>query len=301
MTKEELSELRAAEYYSIDRMSKSAMMHFHQSPRHYLYQKKFPKEPTAAMIFGNCYHTYVLEHRMFDQRYFVLNPEERPEQSKGMTSNQNKEWKQFTLFDKRQKGIQVIDPEDLLKCEQMFNELKRHEFAMELINNLTDIEYPLFWEDYLTGVKMKGKLDGKGTGFESNVITKGLEGETHQIGHYKIDLKTCNDAKPEKFLFDAFKLKYHWQVGIYQDGSKAMGEPVGSFYFIAQEKEPPYAVSVLKATKPFIEQGRLEYQKCLENYQFWEQMGKPDVGYTWFEQSPGHEQFSDLVLPPWFR
>ncbi len=50
-------------------------MHFQKSPFHYWNEYKNiarpRKEPTDAMIFGNAFHTYVLEHKEFAKRYAV--------------------------------------------------------------------------------------------------------------------------------------------------------------------------------------------------------------------------------------
>jgi hypothetical protein len=55
------------------------------------------------------------------------------------------------------------------------------------------------------------------------------------------DYKTAESAKPETFYSSFIKYGYHVQAAMYRMGIKAVtGIDVDNFFFLVQEKEPPY-------------------------------------------------------------
>lgn len=61
------------------------------------------------------------------------------------------------------------------------------------------------------------------------------------------DYKTCRSAAPEKFAKAVFQYGLHQQAAWNLDGIRALlGEEDPVFLFIAQEKKPPYIVSVIE-------------------------------------------------------
>ena len=59
------------------------------------------------------------------------------------------------------------------------------------------------------------------------------------------DYKTCQSVNPATFYSDFIKYGYHVQCAMYREGiRKVFGEEVESFFFVAQEKEPPYISQV---------------------------------------------------------
>src|SRR5688572_15604776 len=61
-----------------DSISRSALMEFKRSPFHYwslyLNPERPQREQTAALTFGNAFHTFILEPQLFNERY-VVEPE----------------------------------------------------------------------------------------------------------------------------------------------------------------------------------------------------------------------------------
>lgn len=272
------------DYYKIKRMSNSAMKHFRQSPRHYLYYMNSPFEETPAMILGRAFHCYVLEPDEFENQFFLLDESKRPEPDKTMSSKLNQNWK-YSLISRNAKKTLIKD-EDLNLVKRMADALYNCPPARELLEVITEVEKPVFWKDPETGIEMKAKYDGI-----SPDIT--------------IDLKTCVNAEPHVFGFHSYDMGYHRQGALYSDSrpiatdptGKPLRLPKGDFYFIAVEKEPPYGVSVNKASRDFIIRGRLEYTEILENFRFWQDQGAPDVCYEWRTPFGYHS----LKLPPWVK
>lgn len=81
-----------------------------------------------------------------------------------------------------------------------------------------------------------------------------------------IDLKTCADANPEKFMREALRLGYHLQAAWALDVLRLVGIKREEFRFIAVESKPPHGVCVLR----FLDQevsllrvGRVRYREQL--------------------------------------
>lgn len=272
------------DYYKIERMSNSAMSHFKRSPLHYNFYKNFKQEPTPAMIFGNAFHTLILEPDKFDKRYCTV-PDDSPRRPSSIQRNAKKPspetlisiafWDEFNAANQDKIILSASDNEKLLLMQ---NALFAHEPSMEYLNELQEVEKEFLWNDDITGIEMKGKLDGVHSDFT-------------------IDLKTCMTAEPGTFSNIAFNSAYHRQAALYMDARGLNKMNKGDFFFIAIEKEPPFGISVMKCGRDFIEHGRFVYGQILEDFQYWNQMGRPNVGYEWKAPIGYH----NLNLPNWMK
>lgn len=275
------------EYRRMVRMSHSAMKEFKRSPRHYLYYRANQVVPTPAMVFGNIFHTIAIEEALFNERYVVIpgNAPKKPTAAQiyakkpSPESIEAIEW--WGRFQKENDRKIVVSQDDYDCAKKMRDALYKNEYAAELISQMTATERVLTWVDDVTGVDMKGLLD-----LSNDDMT--------------IDLKSAIDADPDTYGMTAYKLGQHRQAALYLDGRGQNKMKKGEFYFIAVEKEPPFGVSVNKASKDFIERGRYEYGEILESFAHWKEMGCPDVDYTWkLRTSP--VDYHTLSLPPWIR
>ena len=259
------------DYYTIPRMSNSAMTYFKKSPKHYLhYISEKDKMETTAMLLGRAFHCAVLENDFFGERY-ITEPE-------GIDRRTTAGKAAYTEFMATAKGKSILSADESNKILEMADALYAYEPARDILNSIQETEKELFWTDEITQTEMKGKLDG----YYSGVI---------------IDVKTTQDAQPDKFGQSAYNYDYHRQAAVYIDGCKALGIPAKEFYFIAIEKEKPYGISVMKASKEFIQKGREQYEQILQDYLYWKNSGSPNVGYEF------RNPFSifDLNLPNWIK
>jgi hypothetical protein len=215
------------DYRAIKALSKSSLTHFLKSPAHYLASTETPKETTDAMMFGTAYHAYVLTPDRFAENV-VMKPE---------WDARTKEGKAIKAEFEASLGRKVyINDKQLDAIKAMKAALMEHKVASKLLAGLTDTEMAIE-SDYHPmhpkpgSVRIKGLLDG----WDHNTATI-------------IDLKTCKDASPEGFKWACKDFRYDMQEVQYRALINAAFKSdthggVDRFVFIAQEKEPPYAVA----------------------------------------------------------
>jgi hypothetical protein len=100
-----------------------------------------------------------------------------------------------------------------------------------------------------------------------------------------IDLKTTSDASISVFPRNASEFDYQIQAALYLDIMEAIthdGLP-WTFFFIAQEKNPPFAFNIFEASPQFIGQGRYEWQQLALLFQWCKENDK------W----PGYQCFTE--------
>lgn len=87
-----------------------------------------------------------------------------------------------------------------------------------------------------------------------------------EIG-WVVDGKTTTNASQAAFGRSAVAYRYDVQAAFYMDGLELAGyrRPQG-FAFIAQEKEPPYAVAIYYAEQDVLDLGRAKYMTDLQTY-----------------------------------
>ena len=105
------------------------------------------------------------------------------------------------------------------------------------------------------------------------------------------DYKTTASAAPDDFIRSMVDYGYHQQAALYLDGLDAVfGQQDRSFYFIAQEKTPPFIVQPFELDDEALAWGRRlnrmairKFAKCLETNEW-----------------PGYApDFATLSLPRW--
>lgn len=116
-------------------------------------------------------------------------------------------------------------------------------------------EHTIAWQDAETGVWLRCRPDFL---------------PDHQ--RFIPDYKTTKSAKPSDFARDVLNYGYHLQAALYLDGLESVfGVAHRDFYFIAQEKEPPYIVQPIALDEEYLSWGRKlirqairTFAKCLE-------------------------------------
>lgn len=206
------------------------------SPAHY-WQGSYhnpDREPfdTAALAFGRACHAWILGEPEF-QKYFVVSPfdDYRTKEARNWRDEQTK-----TIVKKSQLDAIRAMGESILKTPLVKNAFKDGKPEQSLI-----------WQDKETGIWLKTRPDW-------------LPNSIPFVPNYK----TTRSARPESFARHAFELGYHQGAALCLDGLReVLGWANPSYYFVAQEKEPPYVASIVVMTEPDIEWGRLLNRRAL--------------------------------------
>lgn len=221
-------------YFEHPGISNSKLGWFKRSPAHYKYFCDHPSPEKEAYLIGGATHTVLFEPDKFKKDYHILKESERPVPDKDYRDALNKAWKKEILEAYSHKKIISESEYDMIM--RMMEALHENDFAVELIKGC-EFEKEVYWTDPETGLSCKKKVDGE-----------------HK--KHRIDYKTADNADPNKWQRKVWSYDYYRQAGFYSltDTSELLKE----FFFIVQEKEPPYCVSIHKCTQQFIDYGKDE-------------------------------------------
>ena len=182
---------------------------------------------TSAMTFGRAFHLAILEPEAFSEQVAIYD---------GKTKR-GKAWDEFA---ETNKGRDIITEIEFESIKGMETALVGNEEIIEFLVGKKEV--PMVWEDSLSSVRCKGKVDI-------------LNGDTI------VDIKTTQDSSFEVFRRSAYKYGYNRQAAFYLDGFGAK-----EFVFIVIEKKAPYNIGVYHCSDGFIESGRDEYSSLLMDY-----------------------------------
>lgn len=254
------------EYRAAEGVSRSQLWRLHEgSPEKFMYAEEHPEEPTPALIFGQMVHKLVLEPETFEDE-FVIMPEcdRRTKDGKAI-------WQDFLQGAGDRTPIKA---EDYEKALGMRNALMENDLVMKLLSGKHEV--PLFWTDEMTGEKCKVRLDCF-TPLSDKVLI--------------VDYKSTNDAGTEPFIRSAINYGYDFQAAMYTEAVRRVMDKEAVFIFIAQEKEPPYAVNVLAADQLLVQRGYDIFRELLGIYHECKASG------NWYGYLGPQNQINVLGLP----
>ena len=105
------------------------------------------------------------------------------------------------------------------------------------------------------------------------------------------DIKTCQDASPEKFNKDIQNRNYHIQAYFY---CFMLGIDPSRFRFIACETNPPFAVEVYKLDDVYIENAKEDFERAFTFWKLYKEKGII-TGY----QSQDFDDDGTIILKGW--
>ena len=263
-----LLSMPADQYHAHPAVGHSGLVRIMRSPAHYQEYVSNPPEPTPAMQLGTAFHTALLEHDRFSQT-FVAAPKFDRRTKEGKAAAE--------AWEVENAGKTSLTVDQMAVIKEMIVSVRSHAGAVRLLGDGM-AEMSAFWTDRETGIECKCRPD-----FLS------MAGET-VTGI--VDVKTCVDASADGFARAIAALGYDVQAAFYQDGLKAVTGKTIPFYFIAVEKEAPYAVAAYKASDEMIEVGRAKYRGALELLKWCRENG------TWPGYQPNGE-IETINLPRW--
>lgn len=239
------------EYLSWPFVHHSDLVKFNQTAAHVRESMLHPKKDTAAMEFGQAYHTAILEPGRFAKEYIASITTDGDGKKLDRRYKAGKAaWEEF---EKNSRGMTILDPDDYDTLIGMQRRLWRHPSAKELLSAPGHSEVSIVWVDDETGLKCKARID--------RVAVYG--------GYpYLIDLKTTDrDASERSVSITISSYKYHQQAGMYHAGMEALFPgPYRKFAFIFQEKARPYEPSVNDLDDIALAQGKSQFRKHINRF-----------------------------------
>lgn len=160
------------------------------------------------------------------------------------------------VADIRDRGAVPLKREEYERLHAMAKALRDHPVAAVLFEpGSGQAEQSLFWEDKPTGVKRRARLDW-------------LRAMTDGSRMIVPDYKSCVSAEPEALAKAMDNYGYHCQGAWYVDGVRALGLAGDdtAFVLVAQEKTPPYLVTVIEPDVMAMRIARARNREALELY-----------------------------------
>ena len=266
---------------SVVRLSKSRLDIIAQSPMHYwakyIDPNRVPEPPKEWGIFGNAFHTAVLEPSKFDRRYVVLDDTDICNQiggSKPRTTNKYKEW--LDSVTRVNAGKTFLTKDDYEVIRRMQDSVYSHSIAQFLlVKGECTVEEKIDFTEPNKGVDCRLRRDA----FQ----------QKHRV---TIDLKSTESAAPEDFSRSINNYRYHVQDAFYSDGHMAAtNEYPQGFVFIVVEKKPPYITECYQLPDHAVALGRDLYMRDIDTYLRCKETG------VWHGYTDG--TLNTIDLPKW--
>lgn len=229
-------------YHNDSGISRSDCLNFSISPAHFLYYRNNPKAETKAMTFGTAYHLAILEPELFERYVGVLNEDVKAE-NKAWNSKANQQAKDDFIAS----NPVVISQDEADMIEWMRDKLYEKEYILDYLKDEKGGQPEVERFAYLHGQKLRVKIDWRHPGFN-------------------LDLKTAYSANILDFQKEIINRAYYFQAGMYTDVDCECETDLNDpkpFGFIAQEKDPPYEVSLHWINHELIAQGIMEYRQIV--------------------------------------
>lgn len=234
------------DYKQLNALNYSGAKQILVSPLHYQAWLKAEQEDTPALRFGRLVHLASLEPEVFDRKVRVM-----PE-----CDRRTKEGK--AIYEAFVATLRA--DEEAIKKDEMDNVLAVAESAQAGI------------EKVCGGVEGARLVENTYTGKHEGIAIKGRPDlvVSHPDRTIVLDVKTTQDASPKSFAREIYNYKYFLQAAWYCTLTGAK-----EFYFIAVEKNPPFAFAIYRLDDEGLELGRklmssacVTYREC-SNFGEW--------------------------------
>lgn len=276
-------DLPEEKYFAVDAISNSALRHFRRSPAHYQYAKANPKDPTPQMIDGVSFHKIILEPDKFWETH-ILQPADAPNRPQERHRHAKKPSKAtldaFLFWDQYN---ELAGDKRIITQEQadMFLEVSAN------IRNHPEIK------PFLQRGRAEASLIGQDP--ETKLWCKCRPDFMTCVGGYDVmlELKSTDDARPDKFQRTAYNFEYFKAGAFYTDVAEWSGVGRPDVYLIvAFERDPPHGIKLYEVPESEMERGRNQYRVALDQLAYCKETGK------W----PGYStDIEPLEFPAWAK
>ena len=247
------------EYFKIDALSNSFLKNFDRSPAHAF----TGIEKTPAMKKGSQIHDLILQPEKFYDEHKIIEKINR----------NTKEYKKIVEENPDKEIMFTEELDELLEIQNAVLKAKFEGVPLSLILCETLNEVYDTYEEM--GEVIKGKVDA-------------VDVENHII----FDLKKTDDASNFQKAINNYK--YYRQAWLYKEIHFENYGKLPRFIFIAIEEKKPYGVRFYELNNDYMELGKIEVIKSIQEYKEWKARG-----------SDKSECYSDetikLDVPNWMR
>ena len=253
--------LSLKDYLAEDALSKGALSDLAVSAAHYKARRlEAPTFPAAAL--GSAVHALVLEPARAEKIIFTP-----PDNVLGKNGSKGTSAYRDWVATQDAEAL-ILSREDFERAHYMRDAVLAHPIASELLSG-GNPEVSILWTD-ANGVRRKCRPDYLATAY--------------------VDLKTTISAKPDVFGKQAYNLHYHWSAAWTIDVGAGLGSTLSQYYFIAVEKESPWAVTVFSTPDELLDLARAEIAPVYHLYKACREFD------TW----PGYSsEVQTLTFPRW--
>lgn len=265
-------------------LSKSSLVKFRQSPKHYVEYIESPRVEKDAYIIGNLVECLLndlaLKTKTYEKTFQVFT------KATG-TGSVAKNQESYELATKNK--LTLITAEVLQNAKYAVESIMSVDMSKQLVDNIKKNQIHLKWRDKKTNLPIHGFVD-----YESNVW-----GEK-----FAWDLKTTGtsagtSADPDEIARQVLKWEYHIQTGCYLTGYHKMKFQFPYFMFLFVEVKPPYNVSTMFCESKFVEQAKLEFDGTLTAFRYCLDNNLFHQGYE-FRLAEAMNYFA-LRMPTWYK
>jgi hypothetical protein len=231
--------MTSEEYHASDAVSSSFLKKLHTTTPGHAMAQRVSDVQQAIFDLGTAAHTALLEPDRMGKD-IVEGPD---------AARNTKVWKEFVADQKE--GAICLKSEDYQRVLAM----ARAALEIDVVSNLVlandrVVEASAFWHDAHTGLHCRVRPD--------------LYVPSKRI---MLDYKTSASASASMFGQSVGRYAYHLQQAMYVDGwLRAGGGKTEAFYFLAQEKEEPYACQLFELDADAANRGQQAYRTALEQY-----------------------------------
>jgi hypothetical protein len=165
------------------------------------------------------------------------------------------------------------------QIQAMAAQLRQHPIAGPLLSMQGTAETSIFWEEY--GIWRRARLDWLST--------------------YVADYKTAETVEPTALEKTMWRYGYHQQADWYLDAARAMGHDPAGYMLVAQEKTPPYLVTVAQPDRTALRIGRQMNRLAIDLFQQCSETGLWPGYPLPYGDGTAHtgDEVAYLALPPW--
>lgn len=237
--------LSSAQYHGDkNSISRSMLMEFDKSPHRFralFLDENAPIKPrTPAMIFGEAFHTYLLEPELFEKQ-FAITP--KPVLLKDVGREAYEAYKE-ELWQLKSTDKQLLTLDEIDALNAMREAIDRNPHARDLIQGAV-YEQSFFWQHNVSGLMVKSRPD---------------------ILHHNmyVDIKTIADASPRSFQNSMVSGGYHIQGAMLRDAIRYFeGRDMSNVINICVEKTYPFSIGIYIIDEAALDFGEQKYQQNL--------------------------------------